>query len=83
MLQLAVAWIVYCVVLTMVEFGVLCLLLGTPDSRATVVVVAFLLLNLSQCATVLGSFLLLRLAGVRFVRLPSAKEPSFANPGRE
>jgi len=80
MLPLAIAWIMYCAVLTVVEFGVLCLFLGSPGSDAVEIFIAFLLLNLSQCGTVLGSFLLLRAAGLRFVRLPIARKPLFPNP---
>jgi hypothetical protein len=80
MLPLAIAWMVYCVVLTIVEFGVLCLFLGSPGSDAIEVFIAFFVLNLSQCGTVLGSFLLLRTVGLRFVRLPIAKEPLFRRP---
>ena len=80
MLPLAIAWTAYCAVLTLVEFGVLCLFLGSPGSDTVEIVIAFLLLNLSQCGTVLGSFLLLRAAGFRFVRLPIARKPSFPDP---
>ncbi len=72
-LQLAIAWMVYCAALTVVEFGVLCLLLGRPVGEVIDVFIAFLVLNLSQCGTVFGSFLLLRSAGLRFVRLPIAR----------
>jgi hypothetical protein len=72
---------VYCAVLTLVEFGALCLLLGPPGSNMSEVVIAFFLLNLSQCGTVLGSFLLLRAAGLRFVRLPIVKQPLISDCG--
>ncbi len=75
MFPLAVAWIVYCALLTISEFAVLCLLLGPPGNHAAETLIAFLLLNLSQCITVLGSFLLLRAAGFRFIRLPLERKP--------
>ncbi len=77
MFPLAVAWTVYCAVLTVIEFGVLCLLLGPPSGNVVETLSVFLLLNLSQCGTVLGCFLLLRSVGFRFVRLPIQGKPLF------
>jgi len=82
MFPLAIAWTAYCAVLTLVEFGLLCLILGSPGSETVEIVIAFLLLNLSQCGTVLGSFLLFRAAGLRFVRLPITRRPSFPDPNQ-
>ena len=82
MVPLAIAWTVYCTVLTIVEFGVLCLILGSPGGDTVEAVITFLLLNLSQCGTVLGSFLLLRSVGLRFVRLPIARKPLLTHSGQ-
>ena len=71
MVPLAVGWILYCSALTGAELGILSLILGFPDD-ASDVFVGFLMMNLTQCATVFGSLLLLRVAGLRFVRRRSA-----------
>ncbi|MBC8877182.1 MAG: hypothetical protein H8E44_47745 [Planctomycetes bacterium] len=83
LLPLAVAWTAYCAVLTLVEFGVLCLILGSPGNDVVEIIITFFLLNLSQCGTVLGSFLLLRAVGFRFVRLPITRKPCLQIPVSE
>ncbi len=61
-------WPVYCAVVTAVEFGLLCAVLGSPGPDWTEVMLAFFLMNLSQCATVYFVLRVLRAVGFRLVR---------------
>jgi hypothetical protein len=65
--RLAVGWLFYCGLLTGVEFGVLCAILGPPAdwSREGTF---FLLMNVCQCATVFGTLRIYRALGFRLVR---------------
>jgi hypothetical protein len=67
------AWPVYCAVVTAVEFGSLCMLLGPPSLDWSEALLVFFLLNLSQCATVYFALRLFRAVGFRLVR--AAQEP--------
>jgi hypothetical protein len=61
-------WPAYCGVVTAVEFGVLCGVLGSPGPDAGEVFVAFFLLNLSQCATVYFVLRIFRAVGFLLVQ---------------
>jgi hypothetical protein len=63
------AWSVYCVVVTAVEFGALCALLGSPGPDWDKILLAFLLLNFSQCATVYFALRVFRAKGFRLARV--------------
>lgn len=71
---MAVGWLVYCAILTGMEFAVLCAILGSPGGDD----VPFLiyLLNITQCATVFGTLLVLRGLGFQLVRVSSSVRPS-------
>lgn len=62
------AWPAYCAVVTAVEFGSLCVVLGSPGSDWMEILLAFLLLNLSQCATVYFLLRIFRAVGFRLVQ---------------
>jgi hypothetical protein len=70
LLLLSLAWLVYCAVLTAIEFGALCALLGSPGRDWYETALAFYLINVAQCGTVFSVLLLLRSVGFRFVRVP-------------
>jgi len=57
LLPLAVAWTAYCAVLTLVELGVLSLILGSPGNDTVGLIIAFFLLNLSPPGVQPTSFL--------------------------
>jgi hypothetical protein len=57
----------YCAGITGLEFGSLCVFLGPPGNYGETFV-TFLAMNLSQGVTVLGSLLVLRFVGLRFIR---------------
>ena len=65
LIPLSFGWLLYCGVLTAVEFGSLCALLGPADAG---VGLFFYIANVSQCATVFGSLLVLRALGFQLVR---------------
>jgi hypothetical protein len=73
LIWLMFAWLFYCAALTGIEFGCLYLLLGRPGPRWEDELLTFYLLNLSQCAAVLGTLLILRAIGFRMVRMPAAQ----------
>ncbi len=77
--RLAVGWLFYCGLLTGVEFGVLCAVLGPPGDGAKAGM-GFLLINLCQCATVFGTLRIYRARGFRLVRRARRKEPQPAQP---
>jgi len=70
LLPLSLGWLVYCALLTAIEFGFLCAVLGPPGTDWADVAFAFYLLNVTQCGVVFGVLLLLRALGFRFVQLP-------------
>jgi hypothetical protein len=70
-IPLALGWIVYCVVVTAVEYNVLGAILGPgpPEEMPYLMYV----LNVSQCATVFGTLLILRALGFHLLRVPSRR----------
>lgn len=66
---LIVGWLVFVVVVTFAEIGVITLIEGT--SPPAIVWIGFPLFNLAQCACVFGTLLGLRLIGFTLRRLPS------------
>ncbi len=76
---IAVGWLVYCAILTGMEFLVLCAFLGSPGDDE----VPFLiyLMNITQCATVFGTLLILRGLGFELVRAPSSASPKHETEG--
>jgi hypothetical protein len=90
-LRIAVGLLVLCIALTAIEFGAFRGILGLPVQATEPVFIAGLpppppsqieqvcilfLLNLAQCAAVLGSMLVLRALGFRLVRLPAKSATS-------
>jgi hypothetical protein len=71
LIRLVVGWAIYCAVLTAIEFGSLCAILGRPGPSYADVAFHFYLINLSQCAAVLGTLWILRAIGFRMVRRPA------------
>jgi hypothetical protein len=71
LLPLTMGWLFYCALLTAVEFGGLVAWLGPPGRREDTLAFGlyFYVLNLSQCATVFGTLLLLRALGFQLVRV--------------
>jgi hypothetical protein len=61
-------WLIYCLVLTCIEIGGLCAVLGTPGTHLGEVIGVFFVLNVSQCAAVFGPLRILRSLGFRMVR---------------
>jgi len=72
---LAVVWLFYCAILTVMEFAALCALLGAPGDEE----VPFLiyLLNVTQCITVFGTLLILRGLGFQLVRVVSPAKAAY------
>jgi hypothetical protein len=70
LIPLGLGWLLYCGLLTAVEFGALCALLGPPGGGDKTLDVGsfFYILNVSQCATVFGALLVLRMLGFQLVR---------------
>jgi hypothetical protein len=62
---LAVVWFMYALVVTAIEIGVLVAFLGPAGDD---IFAMFLLFNLAQCLAVAGTLMVLRVAGVRFIR---------------
>ncbi len=71
LVPLLLGWVVYCAVLTTVEFGSLCAVLGSPGAGFWEPPLTFYLLNLSQCVAILGTLWILRAIGFRMVRMPA------------
>ena len=69
--RMLLVWPIYCIMLTAVEFGCLCAMLGPPGQEILEPAIVFCILNLSQCATVLGVLLVFRAIGFRLVRMPA------------
>jgi hypothetical protein len=67
-----VGWLLYCGTLTAVEYGSLVALLGAPYGAQAGLGLFFYLINVSQCATVFGTLLLLRALGFQLVRTSPA-----------
>ena len=67
-----IAWLLYCGMLTGAEFGAITVLFGPPGGPRLKlpldVGLFFYVFNLSQCATVFGAMLLLRVLGFQLVR---------------
>ena len=63
------AWSVYCAVVTAIEFGALCLMLGSPGSDWLETLFGFFLVNLLQCATVYFVLRRFRAVGFRLVHV--------------
>lgn len=82
-------WLLYCLGVTILEFGLLCWFLGSPGPNEGEVFAAFVGINVAQCSSVLGSLVVLRYAGLRFVRLTvdgvieSKAAPAKAAPANE
>jgi hypothetical protein len=74
------AWPFYCVLVTGIEFAVLCAVLGSPGPDSSEVFVAFLLLNLSQCATVYVVLQVFRTLGFRLVQAPRGDAAAAPGP---
>jgi len=73
-IRLVVGWPFYCAVLTAIEFGCLCAAFGSPPpGQGMEAALVFYLLNLSQCAAVLGTLLIFRAIGFRLVRMPALR----------
>jgi len=70
--RVAFLWLVYCAVLTALEFGSLVAILGRPGPRSGEVLLIFYVMNVSQCATVFGALWILRALGFYLVRAPAA-----------
>jgi hypothetical protein len=78
LMPLGVGWLLYCGVLTAIEFGALCAMLGPPGPSVARVALLFYIFNVSQCATVFGTLLLLRAMGFQLVRTSSIAQPDAA-----
>lgn len=82
LVPLAFGWLAYCGVLSAMELGTLIFFLGQPGVDDAFFLT--FLLNISQCATVIGTLLIFRALGFRLLRerrsrsVPDA-EPSDAN----
>lgn len=76
---IAVGWLVYCAILTGMEYLILCVLLGAPGDDE----VPFLmyLMNITQCATVFGTLLILRGLGFQLVRTSPSVPPTHEKEG--
>jgi hypothetical protein len=70
-IPLAFGWLVYCAVVTAIEFSIFQSIFGPgpPEEIPYLVYV----LNVSQCATVFGALLILRALGFRLLRVPSRR----------
>jgi hypothetical protein len=73
LIPLLLGWPFYCAVLTAIEFGCLCAILGRPGASYWEVALSFYLINLSQCVAVLGTLWILRAIGFRMVRMPARR----------
>ena len=71
-IPLALGWLVYCAVVTAVEFNILVSILGPRNTPEELRYLMYIL-NVSQCATVFGTLLVLRALGFRLVRVPSRR----------
>ncbi len=71
LVPLAFGWVVYCAILTAVEYGTLVALLGPPGKDETPLLMY--LGNLSQCSAVFGTLLVFRALGFRLLRVPSRR----------
>ena len=78
-IQLVFGWLLYCAVITAIEFGCLCAILGPPPRQESMEAVFFFyLLNLSQCIAVLATLRIIRALGFRMVRTP--RQPIAPSP---
>ncbi len=68
MRRLIAIWTVIVTAATIVQFLILCALIGAPD-QPLISCWAFLVMNFTQCATVAGTLLLLRSCGFRLIRV--------------
>jgi hypothetical protein len=73
LVPLAMGWLVYCAVVTAIEFGVLVAVLGPPGVSVSDALFLFYLLNVSQCLTVFATLLVFRGRGFRLLRVPSRR----------
>jgi hypothetical protein len=73
LIPLLLGWPFYCAVLTAIEFGCVCAILGRPGEGYGKIALSFYLINLSQCAAVLGTLWILRAIGFRMVRMPARR----------
>lgn len=70
-LPLILVWLLYCGVVTATEFGSLVAALGPPGPGSEEVALWIYGINVSQCAAVFGSLLILRAAGLELARIRS------------
>ncbi len=70
-IPLALGWLVYCAVVTAIEFSVLASIFG-PVPRGEIPYLMYVL-NVSQCATVFATLLIFRALGFRLLRVPSRR----------
>ena len=75
LILLGIGWLLYCGVLTAAEYGTLVAFWGSPPGVEARTAIFFYLLNVSQCATVFGSLLLLRALGFQLVRTSPPGQP--------
>ena len=69
----AIGWPFYCAVLTGLEILVFCAVFSRPPAGQMLnIALLYYLLNVSQCAAVLGTLLIFRAIGFRLVRMPAA-----------
>ena len=70
-------WLLYCAAVAAVEFGCIfgciCAYFGRPYGETTEIALDFYVMNLSQCAAVLGTLWILRAIGFRMVRTPAIR----------
>ena len=78
LVRLLFGWLFYCALLTAIEFGSLCAILGPPGHEWMHVGFVFYVINVSQCAAILGTLLILRAIGFRMVRTPLPSAVDFA-----
>jgi hypothetical protein len=72
---MAVGWVVYCAILTGMEYVVLCASLGDPGDEELPFWIY--LMNMTQCVTVFGTLLILRGLGFQLVRVAPPGHPAY------
>jgi len=76
---LAVGWLFYCAVLTIVEIMTFVALFARPPGDVLNFIFLYYVLNVSQCAAVFGTLLIFRAIGFRLVRMPAARREEAAS----
>jgi hypothetical protein len=73
LMLIAIGWLFYCAMLTGLEIAIIVAVFGPPPGEIVKGILLYYLLNVTQCAAVLGTLLIFRAVGFRLMRVPAVR----------